>query len=60
MHRSTPIPAWVDGGEMSDSVGAGHLVAPEELLAWGVESRIADIRVDPQRVAMSDIDNGIG
>ena len=55
VHCPALIPAGVDGEKLDLAARVGDLIATEELLADGVETRIPNVRIDAQRIAMSDV-----
>src|SRR5207244_276468 len=54
------IPAWIDRNELNGPIRVGHLIAAQEFLAFGIETRVRRIRIDAQRVTMPDIHGGAG
>src|SRR5690348_15510344 len=60
MNSSARIPARINGDKTHAAVLVRYLIAAQEFLSHRIEIPVLDIRIDSLRIAMPDIDYGIG
>ena len=60
MNSSARIPSWINGDKTHAAIPVRYLTTAQELLSYCIEIPVLDIRIDSLRIAMPDVDYGVG